>query len=80
MLHLNATDPHHADLQQPRITREEANVKALKDMMEHNWINPSANEEQDLVSLSTWKVAPHDIASDLLVGEDAYKAFRQERL
>ena len=47
------------------------------------WINPFA-EKQDLVSISTAKIAPRDIASDLMkaheIGEQCYCTFKDERL
>ena len=45
--------------------------------LESNWINPFSAEQQDLVCLSTGKVATQKIEEDLLgakaIGEKAYK-------
>ena len=52
--------------------------------METSWLNPFSPDHQELVSLSTATAAPPDIAKDLLgaqkLGEEAYQAFKQERL
>ncbi|CAH1248853.1 Hypp8457 [Branchiostoma lanceolatum] len=74
----------HTDLQNSRITRDEADVMALDIMLERHWINPFSSEHQDLVCLSTGKLATPKIEEDLLnakaVGEKAYEAFRVQRL
>ena len=73
---------HHAELQRPRIQKEEKAVLAVVDLIQ-GWINPFA-EKQDLVSISTAKAAPEDITSDLMkafeIGEQSYAAFKKERL
>lgn len=47
------------------------------------WINPFA-EKQELISISTAKIAPRDIASGLMkahsIGEQCYSTFKDERL
>ena len=47
------------------------------------WVNPFA-EKQDLISISTARTAPKDIASDLMktheIGEQCYSNFKEERL
>ncbi|KAK3746969.1 hypothetical protein QZH41_002521 [Actinostola sp. cb2023] len=67
-----------------RISRDEADVRSLLAMLEEHWINPISNEQQDIVCLSTGKVATPKIQEDLLnakaVGEKAYEAFRVQRL
>ena len=77
--HLN-----HPDLQLPRIRRDEAGVYSLVELMETCWLNPLSPDNVELVSLSTATVAPPDVANDLIdahrIGEEAYQAFRQERL
>ena len=49
----------------------------------HGWINLFA-EKLDLVSISTARTAPRDIASDLMkahaIGEQCYSTFKDERL
>ena len=78
------SDISHPDLQPPRIKRDEADVQSLVDLMETSWLNSFSPNHPELVSLSTATVAPPAIAEDLLgahkIGEEAYKAFRQERL
>eukprot|EP00058_Branchiostoma_floridae_P015563 XP_002601051.1 hypothetical protein BRAFLDRAFT_102389 [Branchiostoma floridae] len=72
----------HKDLQTTRITRDEADVSSLVDLMENNWINPMSSEEPDLVSLSTDSVAHPSlhISNAHQMGEDAYVSFRRNRL
>ena len=74
----------HADLQGPRIKKDEADVQAFIDLMENSWINPLSPDEMDLVSFSTGTMAPPDVTRDLLraveVGEEAYQVFKQTRL
>ena len=77
MLDLSKSNSEHTDLQKTRIARDEADVKSLMTMLESNWINPFSPEQQDLVCLSTGKVATKKIEKDLLnaktVGEKAYQ-------
>ena len=53
-------------------------------MLQSHWLDPFSSVQQDLVCLSTGKVAPPNIQQDLLaakaVGEKAYEIFRVERL
>ena len=53
-------------------------------MLQSHWFDPFTSVQQDLVCLSTGKVAPRKIQQDLLtaeaVGEKAYESFRVERL
>lgn len=83
ILHLNNSSSLHNDLQQSRITRDEADVKSLLSTFEI-WISPYQSEQQDLVCLSTGKVATPEIEHDLLkakdIGEQAYRSFREQRL
>ena len=39
---VNITDPNsrHADLRQSRISRDEADIQSLIDMLENNWVEP----------------------------------------
>ena len=84
MLNLSKSNSVHTDLQKTRIARDEADVKSLTAMLESNWINPFSAELQDLVCLSTGKVATQKIEEELLnakaIGEKAYKEFRAQRL
>ena len=66
MLHLNDTELSHPDLHSISISRDEADVNALQDILESNWINPFSSDQQDLVCLSTGKLAPSDVERDLL--------------
>lgn len=80
MLDLSKSNSEHADLQQMRIARDEADVKSLIFMLESNWINPFSSEHQDMLCLSSGKVATKEIEEDLLnaksVGKKAYQEFR----
>ena len=83
MLHLNKSSCLHNDLQKSRISRDETDVKALLSTLD-NWINPFEIQQQDLVCLSTGKVATEQIEKDLLqakdIGERAYRCFSKGRL
>ena len=72
----------HTELQLPRIQKDEEAVNAVVGLIK-DWVNPFA-EKQDLVSISTAKVAPRDIVFDLMnareIGENNYAVFRYERL
>ena len=84
MLDLNKSNFHHTDLQSTRIVRDETDVKSLVAMLQSHWLDPFRSVQQDLVCLSTGKVAPPKIQQYLLaakaVGEKAYEIFRVERL
>ena len=70
MLHLGTpTTFQHTDLQASRIARDEEDVKSLMSMLEESWINPFKGERQDLVCLSTGKLATPEIEKDLLQAE-----------
>ena len=73
---------HHSDLQQTRIKRDEEAVSAVVHLIQ-GWVNPFA-EKQVLISISTARTAPRDIASDLMkaheIGEQCYSAFKCQRL
>jgi len=82
MVHGNQSELNHADLQQPRIQKDEETVSAVVSLIQA-WVNPFS-EKQDLISISTAKSAPRDIASDLMkacdIGEQSYATFQNERL
>ena len=59
----------HTDLQASRIKRDEDDVKLMMSMLEGSWINPLKGEEQNLVCLSTSKLATPEIENDLLQAE-----------
>ena len=67
-----------------RERRDEADVQSLVEFMDICWLNPLSQDHSDVVSLSTATVAPPDRAADLFgahrIGEEAYQAFKQERL
>ena len=67
---------------QPEIARDEADVQSLLSTME-GWVNPFQSQGQDLICLSTGKVATEDVARDLQakdLSERAYRKFSEERL
>jgi hypothetical protein len=72
----------HADLQNPRIKRDESDVTSIAEMLENTWTNPFCGDPTDLVSISTGLVAPLEVATDLLKahekGEAAYAARAQK--
>ena len=84
MLDLNKSICQHTDLQKTRIVRDEMDVKSLVEMLPSHWLDPFSNVQQDLVCLSTGKVAPPKIQQDLLTaeaaGENAYETFRVKQL
>ena len=57
---------------------------SLVAMLQSHWLDPFTSVQQDLVCLSTGKVAPPKIQQDLLtakaVGEKAYQTFHIKRL
>ena len=73
---------HHAELQRTRIKKDEEAVSAVIHLIK-GWVNPFA-KKQDLISISTARTAPRDIASDLMkayeIGEQCYSNFKEERL
>ncbi|KAK3746534.1 hypothetical protein QZH41_007378 [Actinostola sp. cb2023] len=83
MLHLKSFYGH-TDLQGTRITRDEEDVKSLVDLLENTWINPFDPDTQELVSISTGKVAPPEVQEHLLLarekGNAAYQEFSQQRI
>ena len=84
MQDLNKLNFHHTDIQSTRIVRDKTDVKWLVEMLQSHWLDPFSSVNQDLVCISTGKVAPPKIQQDLLaakaVGEKAYETFRVERL
>eukprot|EP00058_Branchiostoma_floridae_P000336 XP_002585824.1 hypothetical protein BRAFLDRAFT_111039 [Branchiostoma floridae] len=83
MLHIGGSTKHN-DLQHTRIAKDEADAKSLVSILQDTWLNPFDPDLQDLVCFSTGKVATPDVEHDLLrakdVGEEAYQAFREQRL
>ncbi len=60
----NRSNVCHTELQRPRIHRAEDAVSTVVGLIKY-WVNPFV-EKQDLISISTAKTAPRDIASNLL--------------
>ena len=69
MLDINKSNFHHTDLQSTRIVRDETDVKSLVAMLQSHWLDPFSSVQQDLVFLSTGKVAPPKIQQDLLAAK-----------
>ena len=84
ILHINSSSFQHKDLQPTRIVRDESDVKSIISVLQNTWLNPFKPDLQDLICLSTGKVATPGVEHDLLqakdIGEKAYKAFREQRL
>ena len=57
VLHINNSSPKHNDLHRSRITRDETDVKNIISLLQDTWLNPFNPDLQDLVCLSTGKVA-----------------------
>ena len=78
----NRSNDCHTELQRLRIHKDEDAVSTVVRLI-NDWVNPFV-EKQDLISISTAKTAPRDIASDLLkvyeIGEQDYASFKGERL
>ena len=59
-------------------------VKSIISILQNTWLNTFNPDLQDLVCLSTGKVATPDVEYDLLrakdIGEKAYQLFREQRL
>ena len=72
----------HTELQSSRIKKDEQAVSSIVDLIQ-GWVNPFS-ESQDLISISTAKKAPREIATDLktahAVGEKCYAKFKEERM
>ena len=84
MVGLGGARLNHPDLQQSRILKDEADVQSVVNLMENSWINPFRSDQDSLVSLATAAIPPMEIAHDLMnaskVGEEAFEAFRTQRL
>lgn len=81
--HKDCCSKHH-DLQAPRMEKDENAVRSVVELLEKNWIYPFSGETQDLVSLSTGRLAPDEVIRDLTTafekGDSAYQLFKSERL
>ena len=73
---------HHADLQEPRIQKDEKAVRDVVSLIQ-GWTNLFA-EEREIKSISNAKIATKEVAIDLKrakeICEKAYNAFVKERL
>ena len=83
-VNITDTNSRHADLGHSRITRDEADIQSVMDMLENNWVDPFNSEDQDLVSISTGTLATAEVLKDLKdaehIGRDAYEEFRKDRI
>ena len=74
----------HTDLHTTRIRKDLTDVQALMAIMEDEWINPMSGDHPDLVSISTGRLAPKNIAEDLQnaheKSEKAYQDFKKNRI
>ena len=81
---VQGSDPEtqHTELQRSRIKKDEQAVSSIVDLIQ-GWVNPFS-ESQDLISISTAKKAPREVATDLKiaheVGEKSYTTFKEERM
>ena len=86
MVSLNRKDTtyDHPDLHKSRISKDEAVVQAMCELLSHSWKNPFSEEALDLMSLSSGAIAMEAIANDILsahdIGEECYQKFKAERL
>lgn len=82
MVQGNKSEHSHAEIQQSRIKKDEEAVSSVVSLI-HEWVNPFEGK-QDLISISTAKAAPKDIASNLTkayeIGKQCYETFKDERL
>jgi len=82
MVQGNKSPLQHAELQNMWIRKDEDDVSAVVSLLQ-GWINPFS-ENQELISISTAKAAPCDLASDLKrafdLGKQNYESFMSERL
>ena len=72
------------DLQASSMARDKEDMKLLMSMLQESWINSFKAKQQDLVCLSTGKLATTEREKDLLqaqaLGEKAYMTFSMDRL
>ena len=84
MLDLQNTGVGHPDLQPSKIIRDEADVESLEEILDIQWRNPFMLDPSDIVSLSTGKAVPADVATDLLEAqtksEKTHETFKNERM
>ena len=72
----------YPDLQQTRIQKDAETVATVCELIQ-GWINP-LTENQDLLSISTARKAPREVAFDLMkehdIGQQCYSDFKDQRL
>ena len=82
MIQASNSKTQHTELQSSRMKKDEQAASAIVDLIQ-GWVNPFS-ESQDLISISTAKKAPREIATDLktahAVGERCYANFKEERM
>lgn len=82
MVQASNSETQHTELQSSRIKKDEQAVSSIVDLIQ-GWVNPFS-ESQDLISISTAKKAPREIATDLktahAVVERYYANFKEERM
>lgn len=82
IVQLNKHGSDHPDLLDSRRQKDEESVAAVEETLE-SWTNPF-EENLELMSISTGTAAPKDVAQDIKIaqtkGENAYAAFKTERL
>ncbi|XP_065900210.1 uncharacterized protein [Dysidea avara] len=78
----NKAKLQHPDLQQTRIQKDAETAATVCELIQ-GWINPFT-ENQDLLSISTARKAPREVASDLMkahdIGQQCYSDFKDQRL
>ena len=50
----------------PRITRDEADVQSILNLLEDDWTNHFDPNENEFISISTGTLAPPDVVRDIL--------------
>lgn len=66
MLKMSTSSSQHNDLQPTRIFRDESDFKSIGSLLQNTWLNPFNPDLQDLVCLSTGKVATPEVELDLM--------------
>ena len=74
----------HPDLTRSRISKDEADVKEITEILTSSWIDPFDGTKTELVNIASGVLATEKISNDLLaaeeLGEKAYQKFKRERL
>ena len=64
MPHINSSSSKHNDLQHSKIMRDEPDVNNIISLLQDTWLNPFNPDLQDLVCLSTGKVASFEVEDE----------------